>query len=49
MVKPDLLARNVNLNHLIDPSSQRINRLFVLAYEDDAQGTSNTRYYIPRL
>ena len=49
MVKPDLLARNVNLNHLIDPSSQRINRLFVLAYEDDAQRTSNKRYYIPNV
>ena len=32
LVKPELLARNVNLNHLIDPSFQGINKLFVLAF-----------------
>ena len=26
-----------------------MNRLFVLAFEDDAQGTSNKRYYIPNV
>ena len=31
--KPELLARNTNLNHLAEPSSQGINRLFVLAFE----------------
>ena len=46
LVTPELLARNVNLNHLIDPSFQGINRLFVLAFEDDAQRTINKRYYI---
>ena len=35
--KPELLARNPNLNHLVEPSFQGINRLFVLAFEDDAQ------------
>ena len=49
MVKPELLAQNINLNNLIDPSFQGINRLFVLAYEDDAQRTSNKRYYIPNV
>ena len=49
LVKPELLAQNINLNHLIDPSFQRVNRLFVLAYEDDAQRTSNKRYYIPNV
>ena len=49
LVTPELLARNVNLNHLIDPSFQGINRLFVLAFEDDAQRTSNKRYYIPNV
>ena len=49
LVKPELLARNVNLNHLIDPSFRGINRLFVLAFEDDAQRTSNKRYYIPNV
>ena len=36
LAKPELLAPNVNLNHLIDPSFEGINRLFVLAFEDDA-------------
>ena len=39
--KPELLARNQNLNYLIQPSFQGINRLFVLAFENDAQRTSN--------
>ena len=45
--KPELLAQNANLNHLIEPSFQRVNRLFVLAFENDAQRTSNKRYNIP--
>ena len=31
--KPELLRRNPNLNHLIEPSFQGINRLFLLAFE----------------
>ena len=46
LAKPELLARNANLNHLIEPSFQGINRLFVLAFENDNQRTSNKRYYI---
>ena len=46
LAKPELLARNANLNHLIEPSFQGVNRLFVLAFENDAQRTSNKRYYI---
>ena len=42
-----LLPQNANLNHLIEPSFQGVNRLFVLAFENDAQRTSNKRYYIP--
>ena len=41
--KPELLARNQNLNYLIEPSFQGINRLFDLAFENDAQRTSNKR------
>ena len=33
--KPELLARNPNLNHLVEPSFQGVNRLFVLAFEND--------------
>ena len=47
--KPELLAQNENLNHLIEPSFQGVNRLFVLAFENDAQRTSNKRYYIPNV
>ena len=37
LAKPELLGRNTNLNHLIEPSFQGVNRLFVLAFQDDAQ------------
>ena len=49
LAKPELLAQNPNLNHLIEPSFQGVNRLFVLAFENDAQRTSNKRYYIPNV
>ena len=44
--KPELLAQNLNLNQLVEPSFQGVNRLFVLAFEDDVQRTSNKRYYL---
>ena len=47
--KPELLAKNANLNYLIEPSLQGINRLFVLAFENDAKRTSDRRYYIPNV
>ena len=31
--KPELIRRNPNLNHLVEPSFQGVNRLFVLAFE----------------
>ena len=31
--KPELLAQNTNLNHLIEPSFQVVNRLFLLAFQ----------------
>ena len=34
------------MNHLVEPSFQRVNRLFVLAFENDEQRISNKRYYI---
>ena len=49
MLKPELLAQNPNLNHLVEPSFQGVNRLFVLAFENDAQRTSNKRYYLPNV
>ena len=41
IAKPELLAQNSNLNHLIEPNFQVVKRLFILAFEDDAQRTSN--------
>ena len=49
LAKPELLAQNAKLNHLIEPSFQGVNRRFVLAFENDAQRTSNKRYYIPNV
>ena len=34
---------------MIGPSFQEINRLFVLAYENDAQRTSARGYYLPNV
>ena len=45
--KPELLAQNPNLNHLVEPSFQGVNILFVLAFENDAQRTSSKVYYLP--
>ena len=39
--KPELLVQNPNLNHLFEPSFQGINRLFVLAFENDDDRTSD--------
>ena len=49
LVKPELLAQNANLNHFIEPSFQGVNRLFALAFEDDAQRITRKRYYIPNV
>ena len=45
--KPELLAQNLNLNHLVEPSFQGINRLFVLAFENDNDITSDDENYLP--
>ena len=42
--KPELLRQNLILNHLIEPSFQGVNRLFV--FKNDAQRISITRYYL---
>ena len=45
--KPELIAQDPNLNHLVEPSFQWINGLFVLAFENDKQRIS--RYYFPNV
>ena len=44
--RPALLAKNPNLNYLIDPSFQGVNRLFVLAFRNDAQRKVHSGYYL---
>ena len=41
--KPELLAQNPNLNHLIEQSLQGVNKLFVLAFSNDKD------YYLPNV
>ena len=45
--KPELLAQNPNFNHLVEPSFQGVNRLFVLAFEGDDNRTADDSYYLP--
>ena len=47
--KPELLAQNPNLNHLVEPSFQGVNKLFVLAFENDNHRTTHDRYYLPNV
>ena len=44
--KPELLRRNPNLNYLIEPSFQGVNRLSILAFENETQRTPHSGYYI---
>ena len=41
--KPELLTRNPNLNHVVEPSFQGVNTFF-LAFENEEQRTSSKRY-----
>ena len=45
--KAELLAKNSDLNHLVEASFQGVNRLFVLAFENDNDRTSDEKYYLP--
>ena len=47
--KPQSLRQNANLNHLVEPSFQRINRLFHLAFKNDTQRTSHSRHFLPNV
>ena len=42
-------ARNRYLNHLINPSFQGVNRLFVLSFENKNDLTSHSTYYLPKV
>ena len=43
------MAQNPKLYHLVEPSFQGVNRLFILAFENDTQRTSAKGYYLPNV
>ena len=43
------VAQNRYLNNLINPSFQRVNRLFVLSFEKENDRTSHSTYYLPKV
>ena len=45
--KPELLAQNPSLNHVVEPSFQGVNRRFVLAFENDEDRTDHKKSYLP--
>ena len=38
-----------NLNYLIDPTFNKVNRLFVLSFENEEDRTSFSKYYVPKV
>ena len=40
---------NQYLDYLIDPSFQRVNRLFVLSFEDNAHSKGYNQYFLPTI
>ena len=38
-----------HLNHLIDPAFTKINRLFVLSFENKEDRTSFSKHYVPKV
>ena len=49
LLKSELLAQNPNLNHLVKSTFQGVNRLFVLAFENDTQRTSAKGFFLPNV
>ena len=42
-------TRTNHLNHLIDPTFIKFNRLFVLSFENEEERTSFSKYYVPKV
>ena len=38
-----------NLNYLINPTFNKVNRLFVLSFENEEDRTSFSKYYVPKV
>ena len=49
--KPDSIQNQIQnqINYSIEPSFQGVNRLFILAFENDTQRTSHSDYYLPKV
>ena len=42
-------AKTNNFNYLIDPTFNKVNRLFVLSFENEEDRTSFSKYYTPKV
>ena len=42
-------TKNNNLNYLIDRTFSKVNRIFVLSFENEDDTTSFSKYYTPKL
>ena len=42
-------TQNQYFNHLVDPSFQGVNRLFVLSFENEDDRRSHSNYYLPKV
>ena len=42
-------TKNNNLNYLIDPTFTKVNRLFVLPFENESDRTSFSKYYVSKV
>ena len=42
-------TKNNNLNYLIDPTFTKVNRLFVLSFENENDRTFFLKYYVPNI
>ena len=43
------MTKTKNLNYLIDPTFNKVNRLFVLSFENEEDRTSFSKYYTPKV
>ena len=42
-------AKTNNLNYLIDPTFNKVNRLFVLSFKNEENRTSFSKHYTPKV
>ena len=42
-------TQNSNLNYLIDPTFSKVNRLFILSFENENDRTFFSKYYVPNV